>query len=458
MSIEQQLFKRIWSFRDDPLGFAHYVFPWEKIEPLHGLEDWQEEFLTAIREPGRYAIASGHGIGKGALISIVINWFMSTRYNPSIVVTANTAEQLSAKTWKELGIWHQRAINSHWFDWTATRFSLKANPGTHFAHAIPWSLNRPEGIQGTHAPEVLFIIDEASFIPQIIWEAIEGAMVVGRCWFIVLGNPTRRGTPFEACFSSPYWKTWEIDSRTCKRTNQYQIQAWIDEYGEDSDFVRVRVKGKFPKQAIEQFISEAAVDAAWGRSIDPSLFMYAPRILSIDPARFGNNATAIIKKQGLAAFDLERHYKKDTVFLAGHVGEIINKWKPDAVNIDSGMGGGLIDLLRGNNFIINEIVSGGSSPNSRFLNLRMYAWDQMKQWLPGGSIPADKLLKAEIIAPQYHFTPKGKMVLEGKEAMEARHILSPDGADALANCFAVPVQAKHKIGQHRVKKTWDVAE
>lgn len=456
MTAKSKLFKRIWSFRDDPLGYAEYAFAWESIPPLHGLEDWQKRFLTAIKKPGKYGICSGHGIGKGAVVSMIIMWFMSTRYNPSVVVTANTAEQLSAKTWRELSIWHRRAINDFWFDWTATRLSLKANPAAHFAHAIPWSVNRPESVAGTHSEDVLFIMDEASFIPREIWDVAYGARTTGRCWFIVLGNPTRRNTPFEECFTDSSWETFVIDSRECEHTNKVEIQQWVDKYGEDSDFVRIRVRGLFPKQATDQYIDEADIDRAYGRKLHPSLYDFAPKILSIDPARFGGCATAIIKRQGLAAFDLQLLHKKDAVYVAGFVGNIADEWKPDAINIDSGNGGGVIDLLRANGYKVNEIVSGSTSPDPRYLNLRMYMWHKMSQWLPSGTIPCDKTLKHGLITPQYHYSTKGKQCLEGKDDIARRlGTTLMDGADALAMSFAINVRPKKVVGTRTKVKRWN---
>jgi hypothetical protein len=456
MSVKQQLFSKIWSFKDDPLGYVNYAFAWDKIPPLYGLEEWQKEFLNAIRKPGKYGVCSGHGIGKGAVVSMIIMWFMSTRYNPSIVVTANTAEQLSAKTWRELSIWHRRAINNFWFDWTATRLSLKANPAAHFSHAIPWSINRPEAVAGTHSEDVLFIMDEASFIPREIWDVAYGARTTGRCWFIVLGNPTRRNTPFEECFADSSWTTFVIDSRDCKHTNKFEIQQWVDRHGEDSDFIRVRVKGLFPRQTTDQFIDETDVEKAYGRQIHPDQYNFAPKILGVDPARFGNCETVIIKRQGLAAFDLQSLAKKSTIYVAGFVGNIIDEWEPDAVNIDSGNGGGIIDLLRANGYKINEIISGSESPDSRYLNLRMYMWYKMGLWLPQGSIPEDKTLKHGLIVPQYHYTVKGKQVLESKEEITRRlGITLLDGADALAQTFAVPVKVKHPFGVKKKVKTWE---
>jgi hypothetical protein len=285
-----------------------------------------------------------------------------------------------------------------------------------------------------------------------------------------LGNPTRRNTPFEACFTDPTWKTFVIDSRDCKHTNKVEIQEWVNKYGEDSDFIRVRVRGLFPKQSTDQYIDEADVDKAYGRKLHPSLYEFAPKILSVDPARFGNCDTGIIKRQarfgncdtgiikrqGLAASDLQLLSKKDTLYVSGFVGNIIDEWEPDAVNVDSGNGGGIIDLLRANGYKVNEIIAGSTSPDPRYSNLRMYMWNKMGLWLSDGSIPTDKLLRRGLITPQYHYTIKGKKALESKEEIAKRlGTVMLDGADALAQTFAMPVRPKKQFGQRGKVKKWN---
>ena len=130
-------------FRDDPLGFVLAVFPWgekgtaledQEIDPLQA--EILGDLRDAIRENGekdtasaiRVAIAAGHGIGKSALTSWIILWFISTRFSPQIVVTAGTAAQLNTKTWRELAKWKRLAINGDWFEWTATKFAHKDAP------------------------------------------------------------------------------------------------------------------------------------------------------------------------------------------------------------------------------------------------------------------------------------------------------------------------------------------
>ena len=80
----------------------------------------------------RFAVASGHGVGKTALSAWLVLWFLSTRDHPQVVVTANTAAQLRNKTWRELAKWHRLAANKHWFGWTSERFVFLESPETWF--------------------------------------------------------------------------------------------------------------------------------------------------------------------------------------------------------------------------------------------------------------------------------------------------------------------------------------
>ena len=132
---EVELQEHIARFVYDPYGFVLFAFPWGEDGPLKGddgPDEWQTKVLKDMGDALRsgnlqgalqIALRSGHGIGKTALIAWVIIWFMSTRPHPQIPVTANTSDQLSHKTWRELSKWHRLAINAHWFKWTATKFS-----------------------------------------------------------------------------------------------------------------------------------------------------------------------------------------------------------------------------------------------------------------------------------------------------------------------------------------------
>ena len=225
------------------------------------------------------------------------------------------------------------SIHKHWFHYTATKFYFKEFKDTWFSACIPWSKERSEAFAGTHEKHVLLIFDEASLIDDTIWEVAEGAMTTPGSLWVVAGNPTRNTGRFSQCWKKyrHRWITSEIDSRTAKMADKKQIQKWIDDYGEDSDFVRVRVKGQEPRAGSSQMIGDDLVEAAVRRVIHESVYSHSPKILGIDVARFGDDQTVFIKRQGLAAFDMQKFRGLDTMATASHAARVIEDWKPDAV-------------------------------------------------------------------------------------------------------------------------------
>lgn len=453
---ERQLTDDICELVYDPLAFVYYIYPWGEPGPLQdesGPDEWQAQTLQeigykakTIEEAIQIARRSGHGIGKTALIAWIIHWFISTRPHPQIVVTANTRPQLEAKTWRELAKWHKLSLNHHWFTWTATKFYHVDHPETWFAVAVPWSAEKSEAFAGTHEKHVLVLFDEASAIDDIIWEVTEGAMTTPGAMWIVFGNPTRNTGRFSECFKKyrHRWSCKEIDSRTAKKANQKQINQWIEDYGEDSDFVRVRVKGQEPRAGSMQFIPGDIVTDALGKHLHPDVYRHAPKVVGVDIARFGDDQSVIIKRQGLAATGLTKFRGKNTMEMASIAAKVIDDWDPDGVFIDEvGIGAGVIDRLVQLNYKVIG-VNGGSKPldENQYMNKRAEMWDKMRQWLPNAAIPDDSELRDDLIGPEYGYNAKEKIQLEKKEDMKKRGLASPDCADALAMTFAEPVMAR----------------
>jgi hypothetical protein len=254
--IELEIVRDVSRFARDPLGFVLYAFPWGKGE-LSGkaIEDWQRDTLEAIgrglltpNEAIRMATASGHGIGKSALVAWIILWALSTREDTRGVVTANTETQLRTKTWPELTVWHKRALNGFMFTVTATAIvsSQEAHAQTWRIDAIAWSERNTEAFAGLHnrGKRILLVFDEGSAIPDAIWQVSEGALTDADTEIVwcAFGNPTRNTGRFRECFGRwrHRWQTRQVDSRDVRISNKSQIREWIDDYGEDSDFVRVR--------------------------------------------------------------------------------------------------------------------------------------------------------------------------------------------------------------------------
>lgn len=425
-------------FVDRPADYVRCIL---KAEP----DVWQEKALNSIVTDQRIAVASGHGVGKTALTSWLIHWYMATRPHPQVVVTANTKNQLDSKTWRELAKWNQRAVNGHWFTHTATRFFLKEAPDTWFASAIPWTENNSEAFAGTHEDYVLNVFDEASAIPDVIWDVVEGSMTTTHAKWAAFGNPTRNTGRFRECWGRfrHRWTTQQVDSRTAKQASPEQIRAWIEDYGIESDFVKIRVLGEFPSQSDNQFIAGGDVDACMAYEADGYGSM--PKILAADIARFGDDQSVICKRQGRKVLPLVTWRGMDLMKTADKIAEEIDAWSPDAVVIDeTGIGSGVVDRLRQLRYEVFGF-NGGESPKDKdtYRNKRVEVWGLMRNALRERiDLPKDEVLKADLIGPEYGFTPTQQLWLEKKEDMKRRGLASPDLGDALAMTWAVAPRAK----------------
>ena len=451
------MLSRVAKFYDDPLGFVKFVFPWGEgdLEGHTGPDIWQaeilEDFGKHIREgkgPYQCAVAAGHGIGKGALSAFLLIFLMSTRRMAGIV-SANTKQQLETKTWRELALWNSRSILKPWFEWTATKFYHVEEPETWYISAIPWSEKNSEAFAGLHAEHAVILFDEASSIPPVIWEVAEGGMTghgdnteSTAAWF-VFGNPTRNTGRFRECFgkNKHRWVTHQIDSRTAKMTDKLKLNQWVEDYGEDSDFVKVRVRGTFPSASSMQFISGELVEDAFER--EAKSYLEEPLILSCDIARYGDDMTVFCFRRGRDARTIEwkKYRGLDTMQIAARISELAGVHQVDTVFIDEGgIGAGVYDRCR--QLHVSNCIGvnfGSKSESATYNNKRAQMWGNMRDWLEGGSIPDDRDLMDDLTGLEYSFTANNKIQLEKKEDMKRRGLSSPDCGDALALSFAYPV-------------------
>jgi hypothetical protein len=448
----------------DPLGYVKSIFPWGEGELANskGPRDWQAEELDAIgrhlRDPEtRYmpyqsAVASGHDIGKSALVAMILKWALSCWAEARCIVTANTGNQLSSKTQPEVNKWFRMAHDRDFWEVQATRVSTKdaeyrANYRCDFE---TWDERNTEAFAGLHnlGKLILVIYDEASAISRKVWEVTKGALTDENTvilWF-VFGNPTLNEGPFFECFGSQghRWRHRHIDSRTVEGTNKALYAQWEADEGEDSDFFRVRVRGVFPRQGDTQFISSEAVQKA--RHYRAEGFEYLPRILACDVARFGDDQTVIGYRQGRKYVQLEKFRNRDTQFTANRLIERIHDLKPAATVVDAGgVGGGVVDYCKALNYEVLGFDGAEAAFDAvKYFNRRAEVWGKTKAWLDAGAqIPDDEELASDLTGPQFHYAQgkraHGSVVIEAKEMMKKRGLRSPDLADTLCLTFAVDV-------------------
>jgi hypothetical protein len=460
--------------RHDPYGFVLGAFEWGKGElaKFDGPDDWQRTTLAIISERLKagdidvqqaiqIAIASGHGIGKSALVSWIILWAISTYEDTKGVVTANTENQLKTKTWAELAKWYRLSITRHWFEFTATALFAKSqeHEKTWRIDMVPWSERNTEAFAGLHnkGKRILLVFDEASAIPDLIWEVSEGALTDSETEIIwcAFGNPTKNTGRFRECFGrfKHRWTTRQIDSRTVTMTNKVQLQKWVDDYGEDSDFVRVRVRGIFPSASSNALLGPEDVDAAMAREYKPDMFEYAAIIMGVDVARQGDDASVIARRQGQAAFPLKLMRIPDTMLVAAQVAMYEDEHKADACFVDAtgGYGVGVVDAMRQTGRDPIEVYFSGKANDPRYFNKRSEMYFELSKWIKsGGSLPKDQELAEELCATTYTFQGD-KFRLDDKDSIKETLGRSPDKADALALTFAQPVIKRTSIDNYRSK-------
>lgn len=460
---EQQLIEDIASFTHDPLGFSMYAYPWGEgeLEGVEGPREWQRQVMNDIAshlsnadtryQPLMISIASGHGIGKSAEMGMLLNWGMSTCEDCKVVVTANTDNQLRTKTWPEISKWFRLAINRHWFNITATKVASVDPDHTDSwkADAVPWSEHNTEAFAGLHnkGKRIILIFDEASNIADKVWEVAEGALTDEQTEIIWLafGNPTRNVGRFRECFRKfrHRWVQRQIDSRTVDGTNKDQIAKWAADYGEDSDFFKVRVRGLFPSSSDLQFIGTGLVDAAMARVVTEAMVSHAPVVIGVDPSWSGDDEFAIYMRQGLHSKLIATYQKSDDdVLMAQRIAQLEDQYKADAVFVDFGYGTGIVSAARamGRNWTLVQF--GGASSDPAMLNKRGEIWNATKEWLKAGGELNDQQTADELSAPEYRVKLDGKIVLEDKAELKKRAGISPNRADALALTFSFPVVKK----------------
>jgi hypothetical protein len=461
--LASQLVKEISSFRWDPAGFCDYAIPWgsPEVSGSKGPRAWQREVFSAIgqhlqnpetrHQPLHISISSGHGIGKTAFVSMLIAWAMSTCPDTRVVITSNTENQLRTKSWPEINKWLRLAINASWWNLGATSITSKSKGHERIwrTDAIAWSENSTESFAGLHnqGKRILLVFDEASAISDKIYEVAEGALTdkdTEIIW-LVCGNPTLNTGRFRECFGrlKHRWKTFQIDSRTVPGTNLEQINRWIEDYGIDHDWVRVRVRGEFPRSSSAQFIGNDIVAAC--RRYKAEGFEHMPKILSVDVARMGDAQSVIVLRQGRRVQILGKYRGLDTMQLADRILEFKEEHAPNGIVVDGGgVGGGVIDRLRQLGLTKGLFeFNGGYAANEadKFFNRRAEVWSKMKEAIRAGiELPDDPEAEADLTGLQYAFSPKQQLQLEKKEDLRRRGLASPDIADAIAMSFAVNVQ------------------
>lgn len=432
----------------------------------------QGTILDALTPTGaKVTVRSGHGIGKSAVASWAIWWYLETMENAKVPCTAPTAHQLHDVLWAELSKWRRRAdtLSRERQDpascWLSRLFRLTReavvdpNAREWGAFARTARKENPEALQGFHAPELLFVVDEASGVPEEVFEAAEGALSTPGARVLMLGNPTRNTGTFAASHKQRRgdYTALHFRSQESPLVDPGYRDRLVRKWGEGSNVVRVRADGEFPRQEDDILISLELTEPCLTRERREG---GGPRRLGVDVAWKGADRTTLVLRHGSLVEQIKIYAKDDTMVTVGHIMQMLAPWRVDEIYVDTiGLGAGVhnrLEELRREGFHQCTVVAvnvAESAPKAdpkvrypaeaRPWHLRDYLWLAMKEWLqqdqPVFCAPdreANEDLAGELSNVAFAPNSQGLLVIEDKDAMRKRLGHSPDLADALGCTFA----------------------
>lgn len=460
--------REIARWRNDPIAFVRDNF---EVEP----DAWQADFLIGYRDNTRVAAKACKGPGKTAVLAWCAWHFLVCYPHSKIAATSITGDNLRDGLWAEMAKWQQKSVFLKTaFTWRAERIVSNDHPETWFMSARKWSQSatgdqQANALAGLHADYIMFVLDEAGGIPDAVMAAAEAVLAnagtevnpTAMAKILICGNPTHLSGPlYRACTSeASLWFTVEItgDPDSPKRSPRISKQ-WareqIKKYGADNPWVLVNVFGKFPPSSLNALLGPDDVERAFNMTYPKDAYWGLPKILGVDVARQGDDATIIAPRQGVVGFRPKVLRIPNLVQVAGHVARAIEKWQPDGVFVDAtgGYGASVVDNLSEWGYDVTGVEFAGKALERQYKNKRAEMAYEFAAWVKGGgALPRIPELKEECTEITYFFA-KDQVQIEEKEQIKERIGRSPDYFDAYGLTFAFPVAKKDPLAKYRNKR------
>ena len=454
-------------YQHDPLAFVL-----EQFDPPPRLSEDQMGLFSGVRKAlqGRksnhVSVVSGTGTGKTTSLALLTIWGVSVHPECKIPCTATSERQVKTILWTEIHKWlpRLRPLFRRTLVVSATKLEMVGNRES-FAYVLPSNEFNPAGFQGIHSQFVMFIFDEASGIPQTIFDAAEGSLTEGaeqggNSLFICTGNGNLASGAFYDTHNkmAPYWQHLSWSSRNSPFCGSKYIETMERMYGRDSNQVRIRVDGKFPKDDPDTLIMHDWVQEALGREVRAG--ERDKRIAGVDPKGSGSDTIGFCIRQGRVAYGFDEW--PTTYEEAQIAGKIVEMWKAkafDEINVDGiGVGSGVCSILEQEGVPHRRVNVGMAAMEEaeQCNRLRDELWWKAREWFRSGTTrieaenreALDKVIH-ELTTPKYSNKYNGKITVEAKDSLKRSERIgySPGLADAFVLTFAdlVPLTREHRI-------------
>ncbi len=436
---------RLWFYRE-VLGF----------EP----DGWQAEISAALDGgQSRISVRSGHGVGKTALCSCTMVHFLLFREGSTkVVCTSPSGAQLFDGLYSETVLWISRLppFLRERLEVRQKRIWDIAEPENRWISFRTSRIESPEALAGIHAENVLLIVDEASGVPQAVYEAGSGTLSTVGAIALLIGNPTRTsGYFFNSQKASSGWSKYHVSCFDSPRVSQTFVEDIRSNFGEGSAQWQIRVLGEFANLDEDTIIPRDLVEAAVGRDVYVS--RETPYVWGVDVGR-GGDPSALCIRQGRRVTHLQEFHLRDLMALVGRLHgiweDLPGDERPEHIFVDViGLGAGVADRLRELGLPSVDVnVSETPALKEKYPRLRDELWFRGREWFAtrGVSIPDTPLgqeFVEELVAPLHIISPTGKSAAESKVDMKRRGLASPNMADA----FLLSLAFENAAAEGRVK-------
>src|SRR6478735_5597891 len=413
-------------------------------------DPWQKQVFEDLDTGGtRLSIRSGHGVGKTAACAVIALHFLLFRPGSTkVVITSPSSSQLFDGLWSELLLWIDRLPDflRETLDVKTKRIVDIEAPETRFISLRTARLESPEALAGIHADNVLLLIDEASGVPEPVYEAGAGTLSTLGSIAMLIGNPTRTSGYFYRTQTTlkDHWSCYRVSSYDSPRVSKAFVEDIRRTYGEASAQYKIRVLGEFADLNEDVIIPRELVESALGRDIVP--LDDEPVVWGIDPGR-GGDPTGFVARRGGVVIDIRQYFLADLMQVVGKIysiwEDLTERTRPKHVYVDViGIGAGVADRLRELGLPVIDVNVAESPPiKDRYPRRRDELWYNSRDWFDsrGVSLPNTdygRELVEELCAPLIVLTSTGKTAAESKIDMKRRGVASPNMADALNLTFA----------------------
>ena len=400
----------------------------------------QLEVIKAIDDGyKKIAIKSGHGVGKTTTISWFVIWFGLFKYDAKIPMTAPTSAQLFDILLPEISKWIDKLPELLKSRIVISKEKVEFDNGN-FAIVRTARPEKPEALQGFHATNILFVLEEASGIPRQVFEVAEGALTSDNSYAIMAGNPTRTSGYFYEVFhdNTGIWKLFTFNAELSENVSREAIENFRKKYGRDSDVYRVRVLGEFPTGSTNAVFSATLIEEAIYREVYDDR---GAEIWAVDVADYNGDRSVLAKRKGNHLYDFIAVMNYD---LPDLVGLIVREYKqakvkPKYIFIDTiGVGASLPSMCHkvGLENVIGVKASQRAVENEKYKNARAEWFFRMRDALANGRLIENDDLIGELGAITYEYSSDDKLQITAKKKIKDALGRSPDIADAFAMTFA----------------------